>query len=692
MKFCLSLLCSLMILFAIGGCNSGGSSGSSVTLPSVSDQSFSAYERVQLALPQVTRGKNPITYTLTPSLPEGLSFNPETRTLSGTPSQSRTKTTYTLTARDADGGSASSSFGITITPRLAIHTRGLNGSYTIENTADGGRRLDITQDGATPFAGTLSENLPFNLEITSQPLNQTCIIPRHFKATTPSEGARLVEVYCGTQRISSAGEVPSDIHPFVSPDGSYIVYRATPNSGTKKFLTIVSLSNGNTSRLTSSGAFENIAFTPDGSRIVYTTTNSDGKALYSLSLAQGAPIRLSGYGEFKDEGVRITPDGSRVLYLFQEAEQSTYQLYAAPILGGTPTRINQELPSGKSVNAFYLSPNGAHVIYAADKNNNGANEFYRTTSSGGSYFLITPNRNQEVARFDATFTKTSGYFVYSTRSKNPNEFFSFNASQNKPAKKISPELTSGQDIEQVLVTPDGTSVLYHLVEGRNFIGINRIPIEGGTATRIISPAFSGNRIGHLVVSPDSSTVLFDSDRQQRDKYELFAVPVLGGPITKLNRSLENQRASVSPCFLISPNSRRVVYRVEYGDGAAGRNNIGRLYSVPVTGGTSVELNGPLSAGRRVTGHSSPGFQISPDSSRVVYVANQDQATAFEMYSVPIEGGRSVKVNGALPANSTGFGGSFEIDPRESIFTGGGSRVVYTITQEDSRGNLAVYLH
>jgi len=53
-----------------------------------------------------------------------------------------------------------------------------------------------------------------------------------------------------------------------------------------------------------------------------------------------------------------------------------------------------------------------------------------------------------------------------------------------------------------------------------------------------------------------------------------------------------------------------------------------IFSVPIGGGLSTKLNGPL-----------PGtflydFAISPDSSRVVYRAPQDSAARNELYSVP----------------------------------------------------------
>ena len=89
--------------------------------PSFGDASVAAqaYLRKQeiesLTLPQATGGDEPLTYALTPDLPEGLSFNAETRIVAGTPLEATDETTYTLTATDSDGDEATLMFTIMVT-------------------------------------------------------------------------------------------------------------------------------------------------------------------------------------------------------------------------------------------------------------------------------------------------------------------------------------------------------------------------------------------------------------------------------------------------------------------------------------------------------------------------------------------------------------------------------------------------
>ena len=55
-----------------------------------------------------------LVYILLPFLPEGLSFDPTTRTLSGLLTEAKSQATYTLSALDADGDTASLPFTLEV--------------------------------------------------------------------------------------------------------------------------------------------------------------------------------------------------------------------------------------------------------------------------------------------------------------------------------------------------------------------------------------------------------------------------------------------------------------------------------------------------------------------------------------------------------------------------------------------------
>ncbi len=95
--------------------SSGGGSRASFGLGAVvGDQAFTVGRVIDpLTLPAATSGDAPLTYSLMP-LPDGLSFDAATRTLTGTPTTEQSKITHTYAVADSDGDVATLEFGITI--------------------------------------------------------------------------------------------------------------------------------------------------------------------------------------------------------------------------------------------------------------------------------------------------------------------------------------------------------------------------------------------------------------------------------------------------------------------------------------------------------------------------------------------------------------------------------------------------
>jgi len=97
------------------------------------------------------------------------------------------------------------------------------------------------------------------------------------------------------------------------------------------------------------------------------------------------------------------------------------------------------------------------------------------------------------------------------------------------------------------------------------------------------------------------------------------------------------------------------------------DGVQQVYSVPIAGGKVVRLNAPLAAGSSLG-----GVEISADSSRVVYTASPHEDEFPQLYSVPITGGTPVRLNGPLVSN--GALAYFAISPDSA-------RVIYLAEQE-----------
>lgn len=178
------------------------------------------------------------------------------------------------------------------------------------------------------------------------------------------------------------------------------------------------------------------------------------------------------------------------------------------------------------------------------------------------------------------------------------------------------------------------------------------------------PAFG--EVSDVEISPDGQTVVYIADQEVDEKFELYSVPLDGSsPPVKLNGPLVSG-GSIFFDFKISPDSSRVVFRADYQT-----NDVVELGSAPIDGSAApVKLNGPLVSGGDVIGL----FQISPDSSRVAYTADQETDEMDELFGVPLDGsGSPVRLNGPL------VGGGDVIGIPQ--FSPDSSRVIYIADQD-----------
>ena len=159
---------------------------------SVSKQVFTIDEAVDLTLPKAPydAGTEPVTYTLTPDLPDGLTFNARTRKITGTPTATFSETTYTYTARNPDlpnnrTADASLTFTITVedpppVEEAASETEELTPEHIVSSQQRILQQEDQTQQPTNPPNSAPAEdtqqpppeNPPENTQQPQQPVQQ----------------------------------------------------------------------------------------------------------------------------------------------------------------------------------------------------------------------------------------------------------------------------------------------------------------------------------------------------------------------------------------------------------------------------------------------------------------------------------------------------------------------------------------
>ncbi|MDE0194722.1 MAG: Ig domain-containing protein, partial [bacterium] len=131
-----------------------------VEVADIDDQDWNTSTAVNLELPEATGGALPFTYSLSGTLPAGLTFNREARppTITGTPSAAAASTTLTYTATDADGASKAVTFDAAVTADVdATLTFGQMAYTFVENQLSG--LITITVDNAVTGGFTVTPTL-----------------------------------------------------------------------------------------------------------------------------------------------------------------------------------------------------------------------------------------------------------------------------------------------------------------------------------------------------------------------------------------------------------------------------------------------------------------------------------------------------------------------------------------------------
>jgi Tol biopolymer transport system component len=455
----------------------------------------------------------------------------------------------------------------------------------------------------------------------------------------------------------------------VAPHGRRVVYRADQDADDVFELFSVSLDGGLVVRLNAplvAGGDVGADFvhcfriSPDGAHVVYWADQDEDEVfeLFSVPIDGSAPpVQLNGplvaggdvlsiSSSFpSDAFAPITPDGTRVLYVADQEEDEVYGLYCAPIDGSAPAlALSGPLVPGGDVylgwppyspNPFWpqIDPHGQRAVYRADQDVDGFVEL----------FSVPLDRSEAPARLDSRLGPDGA--VHSAR-----------------------------------ISPDGAWVLY--VEFTGGISgaseLYRAPLAGtpaharrtDTRNRLSLPLGPFRDVGMVSISADSTRVAYQANPTGGSSYELFGVPLDGGPSTPLSRLSDGAVLAHG----ITRGDERVVY-------LAGNDEAfdSKLFSVPLDGSADRTQISTLSALGYVT-----AYELTPDASRALYL--YFVGPAVELHSTPTDGSAAaVKLD---PPGTSVI--AFRLNPagREVVYLQrpavGGAQELYAVPVDGSR--------
>ncbi|MCB8943370.1 MAG: hypothetical protein H6658_06420 [Ardenticatenaceae bacterium] len=449
----------------------------------------------------------------------------------------------------------------------------------------------------------------------------------------------------------------------LSPDGQTAVFMADVVTDNAFELYSVPVDGSAEPTLLSSGLLpsgtmvEAFAIAPDGSRVVYVAAQdtTDVLELYSVPMGGGTSVKLNPTITAVNGGVlsccfKISQDSSRVIFLTDWEFENDFELFSVPIDGGTPVRLNSDLPPNGAVVDFELSQDGSRVVYLAYQDAFNILELFAVPVAGGAKYQLNDTLVPGGNVYNFVISPDSSQVVYVADQEMQGVWELYVVPLADPtadAVKLNPPLVANGDVAyyQLEISPDSSMVAY--LADQDVDGMNElyaVPLAGGTAVKLNDPLAESIDLINCSFfdcfhfSPDSSRVVYMTEQDTADIRELYSAHIVGtsSVVTKLNETITTVGRHINS-FEISPDGSRVVYS---GNVNPGVNE--EIFSVPIEGGPVAKLNGALVAGGAVL-----SYALSPDSSRVVYVAIQQTASVSELYSVPLTDGPVTKLNPPL---------------------------------------------
>jgi len=409
---------------------------------------------------------------------------------------------------------------------------------------------------------------------------------------------------------------------------------------------------------------------PDGKYIVYIADQELDQLpqLYSVPISGGTPTRLSEAAFiflFPVFDFKISQDSKHVVFTQDlnistlSGEDRNERMVSVPITGGD----NIDLSDGaindiRTVAQFSISSDSQRVVYLSDNETEDVFELYSSLISGGTLTKLNTNLpiRGDVIDFKISPNNQRVIFQSDLTIDNTFELYSVWISGGAVVT-LNGALTSGGDVLSFQISPNSERVVYRANQRfDNEFSLYSVPLAGG---RIVGlTGFGLDVSGRFDVSADSQQVVYRAARTGQ-RIDLFSVPIAGGGSVNLNPNLT---IGGDDSFQISPNSQQFVYEVNQGV-----DNLRELYSVSITGGDPEKLNGSLADQGPVL-----DFKISPDSQRVLYVGS----LGIKLFSLSINGGTGTKLGDDISVNNVFNGNEYQIS-RDS------QKVIYLSDQDQS---------
>ena len=458
------------------------------------------------------------------------------------------------------------------------------------------------------------------------------------------------------QRLNGPLAPGGNVHSFsISPDGQKVAYLADEDSSGVFELYLVDAAGGDSVRISSDlvsggNVTPDFQWSPDSSRMAYRADANDDEVfeLFAAHADQSPSVRLSGpmtlNGDVTEADFFWSGDSMRIAYRANQFNDNTLELFVSARDGSANQRVSAPaVVNGGVLGNFAWMPGGSRLAYIADQQtenlfelfvvNHDASDNLRVSGpivSGGSVLDFQWSPNGAVIAYRAEQLTDELVELYSVNA---------DASDNTLVSALPP----GGDVGSYQWNAAGTSIAYLADQDSDEVVELYVAGADGSANRRVSAPLSGDGdVLDFAWSPADNYLAYRASDNGSNDTELFTSTPNGAVNVKVSGPLASQGDVLSD-WRWTPDSNWLIYRADQRS-----NESFELFSSAPDGAVNLLISGSLAPGGDVSSPEGNAFQISADSSRVVYSADQQQDDRFELYvTAPDSGVAIASVSGPL---------------------------------------------
>jgi hypothetical protein len=334
---------------------------------------------------------------------------------------------------------------------------------------------------------------------------------------------------------ADASAAPVQVHPPLVAGGTVfdgfvvladrVLYRSDAEVSGQVSLYATPLPAGTPLRLNEPSAGNVDRFRSVGTWVLYTAFLD--QFLFSVPLAGGVPpVELSESVPAlkRIHGFSATADGSTVAFLAELDPAGTIELFSVPMTGGPATKLNAPLAPFGHVLDFAFLP-GASLMYLAPPVSASASELFRVSLAGGPVTPLNPALVPGGSVLEFWVTADGARILYRADQDVDErvELYSVPSDASAAPVRLNQTLQSAGDVLSFVSSPGGTHAVFRADAAQDErIELFAVPTDGSALPVVLNGPLGPNNdvTGPVAVLPDERTVLYVGDEVVNTENEL----------------------------------------------------------------------------------------------------------------------------------------------------------------------------